>query len=139
MAVPKSWSAGISTPRKRQSFTVAEANRTLPLVRRVVADIVRAHEAATVLHARLEDRNGASRSEIEGELERTVDRLHALVDELRDIGCELKDYRIGLVDFIAKHHGREINLCWKLGEESIQHWHELHDGFSARQPVSLLG
>ncbi|HEX8341389.1 MAG TPA: DUF2203 domain-containing protein [Tepidisphaeraceae bacterium] len=138
MAIPKSWSAGVVTARRRKIFALSDANRTLPLVRRVVADVVRTHEDATVLHAKLEHRTGPQRSDVEKELERTVDRLHALVDELREIGCELKDYRMGLVDFLATHHGREINLCWRLGEESIQHWHELHDGFSARQPVSLL-
>jgi hypothetical protein len=138
MAVPKSWSAGITASRKRRFFTLAEANKSLPLVRRVVADIVRTHEDASQLHAQLENRTAAQRLEVERDLERTVDRLHTLVEELRAIGCELKDYRMGLVDFIAKHDGREISLCWKLGEESIQHWHELHDGFSGRQPVNLL-
>jgi hypothetical protein len=138
MALSKSWATGIPASRQRRLFTLREANSALPLVRRVVADIVRTHETASELHARLEGRAGAKRAEVEVDLERTVDRLHGLVDELRGIGCDLKDYRMGLVDFIARHNGREINLCWKLGEESIQHWHELHDGFSARQPVSLL-
>ncbi len=139
MAASKSWSSDVTPSRRRRHFTLEEANRSLPLVRRVVSDIVRTHEQATQLHAQLENRGKPQqRAEIEEQLEKTVDRLNDLVDELKTVGCDLKDYRIGLVDFIGKHQGREICLCWKLGEERIDHWHELHAGFQGRQPVELL-
>ncbi|MBC7784289.1 MAG: DUF2203 domain-containing protein [Burkholderiales bacterium] len=139
MAASKSWSTDVTLTRRRRHFTVAEANRTLPLVRRVVADIVRTHERATDLHNKLEDRAcPQKRADVEESLEKQVDLLADLVEELRSIGCDLKDYRMGLVDFIGKHQGREICLCWKMGEEQVDWWHELHTGFSGRQPVSLL-
>jgi len=139
MAASKSWSSDVTRSPRRRHFTLGEANRALPLVSRVVGDIVRLHEQATNLHAQLEIRGKPQRrAEIEIEMERTVDRLNDLVDELKSVGCDLKDYRMGLVDFIGKHQGREICLCWKLGEESVDHWHELHSGFQGRQPVSLL-
>jgi len=28
-----------------------------------------------------------------------------------------------------------VLLCWKLGEDSITHWHEPEDGFAARKPL----
>ncbi len=125
--------------QRRKVFTVAEANRTLPLVRRIVTDIVRTHERATELHAQLEDRAcPIKRADTEVALENQVDKLTDLVDELRMVGCELKDYRQGLVDFVGKHQGREICLCWKLGEENVDWWHELHTGFAGRLPVSLI-
>ena len=65
-------------------------------------------------------------------------RLEDYVDELSEIGCELKDYQIGLIDFTGRYQGRDICLCWKLGEETITHWHELNSGFAGRKPVSLL-
>ena len=43
--------------------------------------------------------------------------------------------REGLVDFIGRHEGRDVYLCWKLGEERITHWHELNAGFAGRKPV----
>ncbi len=139
MAVPKSWSSDISPTRTRRYFTLEEANRTIPFVSRVVTDIVQTHERAANLHAQLENRGKPQqRILVEEELEKTVDRLNDLVDELKTIGCELKEYRLGLVDFIAKHDGREICLCWKLGEDRIDHWHELHAGFQGRQPVQML-
>lgn len=139
MAVSKSWSSDTHPYQQRKYFTLAEANRTLPLVRRIVADIVSTHETATYLHAQLENRDHPqTREELEKQLERTVDRLNELSEELKAVGCELKDYRMGLVDFISRHEGREIYLCWMLGEQTIRHWHELHTGFQGRQPVELL-
>ena len=139
MAVSKSWSSDVSPVRRKRTFTLDEANRALPLVERVVRDIVVAHEAATTLHSRLDHSLPArQRDEIESGLEREVGKLNRLLEELKDIGCDLKDYRMGLIDFIGVHEDREICLCWKLGEESIEHWHELHDGFPGRRPVSSL-
>jgi len=75
-------------------------------------------------------------------LEELQDRLHDLADEragfveeLSNLGVELKDPNIGLVDFPARLEGRVVYLCWRLGEETIDHWHELASGFSGREPV----
>ena len=140
MAASKSWSgdAGVQ-PRPKKYFTLAEATRALPLVRRIVGDIVRMHEEATVLHGELEAKLSLPRRDaVQNELERAVDRLGDLIDELKQIGCEIKDYRVGLIDFVSKYQGRDIYLCWKLGESAIDFWHELHAGLQGRQPVSEL-
>jgi hypothetical protein len=117
-----------------------QANKTLPLVSRIVNDIVKAHETATGLQAKLESSNhaGQEQQQTETELERKLDRLQNLVDELSEVGCELKDYQTGLVDFVGRHQGRDVYLCWKLGEGKIGYWHELQTGFAGRQPVSVL-
>lgn len=140
MAVSKSWSTGVPATRRKRHFTLEEANRALPLVQRIVRDIVAAHEVATALHGRLEHVPSSSleRAQIEDGLERAVGTLNRLLDELKEIGCDLKDYRTGLIDFIGLHDDREICLCWKLGEPSIDYWHELHDGFAGRRSVSEL-
>jgi hypothetical protein len=139
MAASKSWSSDLAVARKKKYFTLDEANRALPLVQRIARDIVQTHEQATHLHSQLEHRNRPQqRGDIETSLERAVDRLNDLIDELKEIGCELKDYRMGLIDFVANFQGREIYLCWRLGEETIGHWHELNDGVAGRKPVSLL-
>jgi len=61
--------------------------------------------------------------------------LRQMAVELDSFGCELKDPDIGLIDFISIHNGREIYLCWMLGEERINFWHYLHTGFAGRQPL----
>lgn len=127
-----------SRPRRR--FNLEQANRTLPLVSRIVADIVRVHRNATAIQNQLErlPQAAKNRKEIEKNLEGCMERLSGLVDELSDVGCDIKDFQMGLVDFIGRHQHRDINLCWKLGEAQIEHWHELDAGFAGRQPVNLL-
>jgi hypothetical protein len=64
-----------------------------------------------------------------------VQILETLDDELHGFGCILKDPNIGLIDFPSLRNGREIYLCWHLGEERINYWHYLDAGFAGRQPL----
>ena len=123
---------------QKKRFTLQEANRALPLVRRVAADIVYAHEAITHQQKLLENAAVDKQDQVQDQIQKLLVHLQDYVDELTDIGCELKDFRLGLVDFIGHHAGRDICLCWKHGEETIGFWHELNSGFSGRQPISLL-
>ena len=61
--------------------------------------------------------------------------LRTLANELATFGCELKDPDKGLIDFLSLRNGREIYLCWFLGEERINFWHYLETGFAGRQPL----
>lgn len=125
--------------RNRKRFSLFEASRALPLVKRIAEDVVRTHTQARTLHSQLARKlSQSTRLDIEAQLDRVVTTLQAYVDELSDLGVDLKDYQLGLVDFITLHQGREVCLCWKLGEERITHWHELEEGFQSRQPVSIL-
>jgi hypothetical protein len=118
---------------------LSEANKSLPLVKRVVADIVQTHAEASKLQQQVERNNSKSeQTSIQDRLEQAMHRLEDYVDELAEIGCELKDYQMGLIDFTGRHMGRDVCLCWKLGEEKIAYWHELESGFAGRKPVSLL-
>lgn len=128
----------VSAPSPRQRFTVGQANKALPLVKRIVADIVKAHEEVAEYQHQLELTKPAQQAAIQERLQRSLGHLQDYVDELTEVGCDLKDYRLGLVDFTGQYHGRDICLCWKLGEETVGYWHELHAGFSGRQPVSML-
>ena len=124
-----------SRPKRR--FSLAQANSALPLVRRIVADIVRTHGHAVGCQQELE-RAGKNVSDAQARLETAMNKLEDFVDELTEVGCELKDYQTGLIDFIGRHQGRDVCLCWRLGEERIGYWHELDAGFAGRQPVTKL-
>ena len=128
-----------SQSRPVRRFSLEQANSALPLVKRIVADIVRTHGLASGYRQTLERTSGAKQiAVVQKDLDGAIDRLEQLVDELSDVGVELKDYETGLVDFIGRHDGRDVYLCWKLGEEKITHWHELNAGFAGRKPVSTL-
>ena len=62
-------------------------------------------------------------------------KLNDMLEELEHLGCYVKDIDVGLVDFLSTFEGRDIFLCWKLGEEHISHWHELDEGFPHRQEI----
>jgi hypothetical protein len=32
-------------------------------------------------------------------------------------------------------NGREVYLCWELGEDEVTHWHELEGGYGGREPL----
>jgi len=140
MASPQFFTPPIVTPSKsKKRFTLVQANKALALVSRIVADIVNTHRDATALQGRLETlKSSKEQNKTEKELEVKLDRLQTLVDELGEVGCELKDYQTGLVDFVGRHQGRDVYLCWKLGEAKIGYWHEIQTGFAGRKPVSEL-
>lgn len=127
-----------------QLFTVDQANRTLPLVRKIVEDIVREHrrwqEAIVELDllgsgpqvAQSEPRVEAIERKIQG-IAREIDAFQV---ELEAIGIQLKDRRVGLIDFPSELDGRPVLLCWQLGEPSVQFWHDADSGFAGRQPLS---
>lgn len=134
---------------KKKYYTPEEANQTLPLVKAIVADIVRqfreVHERKERLAQILSSRNPSNResesvyseetAQIEEELDKDAGVLQGYIDELEKLGVELKDYARGLVDFPAMMDGREVYLCWHLGEDEIGYWHELDAGFQGRQSL----
>jgi hypothetical protein len=127
-------------------FTLAEANRTLPLVRRIVADIIACYPDWRDLVSQYELVAAQARPEW-GESERQLDlkkqidvvatRINDCIEELDQIGCVLKGFPDGLVDFYGKLDGRDIFWCWKQGEAEIHHWHELEAGFAGRQEIPV--
>ena len=136
-------------PRKKY-FKAEEANLALPLVRAVVSDIVTKYREIEERKERLAllrpksalrgDAGGDSMyteelQQVEQDLEAEVVRLQEYIQELQSLGIEFKDPVMGLVDFPALMDGREVCLCWKLGEPEVSFWHEVDAGFQGRQSL----
>ncbi len=140
MAAPQSFVPPRVRPsRPTRTFTVAQANRALPLVTRIVTDIVRVNADAMKIQSGMElTRDSKIQTQLQKELASKATRMTELIAELNSVGVELKDPAIGLIDFIGRHQGHDVYLCWKLGEESIAFWHELQAGVAGRKPISLL-
>lgn len=121
----------------RRQFTPEQANRTLPLVRRIVGDLLeRGRELRKIAprHAEPEARARIGTLEV---------AIRDLVEELHAIGCEYKDFAFdkGLVDFPSEIGGRPVLLCWKSDEPRVEWFHAPEAGFAgrARIPAELLG
>lgn len=67
-----------------------------------------------------------------------VDQMGASVARIDDWGISLRDIQTGLIDFPALVNGRQVWLCWQLGEGDIAWWHELDSGFSGRERLDEL-
>jgi hypothetical protein len=47
----------------------------------------------------------------------------------------LKDLNLGLLDFPSLREGREVYLCWRYGEETVEYWHDTDAGYAGRQKL----
>jgi len=145
--------ATVPTPEtSKRFFTPEEANRTLPLVRAIVNDIVNLYAEIRERRDRLADLTGrdSSHSEnddpyreevevMEASIYSDIEKLQEFIAELTQLGIDLKDPDVGLIDFPGLSDGREVCLCWKLGEEKVDAWHEVDGGYANRQPLNTLG
>lgn len=127
-----------------RTYTVEEANEALPEVRRLVEKIVdcfnllpELQEAARVADYKTSRPNAGP--EVEQEYERARRAMHDAELELAEcalkleqIGVSLKDAQSGLIDFYSYRDGELVELCWKLGEPRVGHWHRIGDGFAGR-------
>ena len=113
-------------------FTPSEARKTLPLVRKIVKDILDTSREMRLVA-----------DEIGGEVEKNP-RIQKLADdvgdfmiELEEIGCFFKDwdFQIGLVDFPAIIDGKEVFLCWRSDEDDIMFYHDMEAGFAGRKLI----
>lgn len=142
---PTPFAPGNGTQAGRKFFTVTEAGRALPLVKRIAVDIQNSQAQRLDLNRRIQNKLGFSevltqtqKEQLQDELDKETDRLSALIDELAQIGAETKDPLGGLVDFPALFQGREVQLCWRVGENTIGFWHEVDSGFNSRRPIAEL-
>ena len=128
-------------PRKKY-FTLVEANAMLPLLQSVLRDVTDLANDLRDRHERLLNIQGrdfldqAHEEEIQHilrDLDRGQDRMAEFQSELEALGVELKDYFKGLIDFRAMKDGKEVYLCWMLGEPTVAHWHEIESGFGGRK------
>lgn len=123
-------------------FTLDEARATLPLVKQLMERAQRARRELIRLRPDLVPTlqkatlNGGSRES--GEAMLFYQELERGIKGIQELGIEIKDVDMGLVDFHGTRAGREIYLCWRYGEEEIAYWHDLDAGLAGRQPIDGL-
>jgi hypothetical protein len=64
-----------------------------------------------------------------------IDQMQAGVARIDELGITLREIETGLIDFPALVAGRQVWLCWRLGEDDVAWWHELSDGFPGRKAL----
>jgi hypothetical protein len=130
-------------------FTPQDANDALAVVRPLAERLVnlrRSWRAANAKRAELGalvQGNGGGLgtsdfAELEAELEAIGSEIERCVAQLDEAGVQVKDLDEGLLDFPALHEGREILLCWRVGEERVAYWHGIDEGFAGRKPIEQV-
>jgi hypothetical protein len=143
-------------------YDIDAANEQLPKLREILgalrdqrAELIRLRdevlERQQALEATTEGAGGGGGGLPEPDTEATADlrrlrlRMQGVIDQMQagvvridGLGITLRDIETGLIDFPALVSGRQVCLCWRLGEDSVEWWHELTTGFSGRQSLSEL-
>ena len=60
--------------------------------------------------------------------------MRTLVGLLDELGVQLRDPEMGLVDFPGDRDGQPVWLCWRLADPAVAHWHETDEGYASRKP-----
>jgi hypothetical protein len=119
-------------------FTRAEANALLPQLTTLLSQLRDARDELTDTDAH-EALSEAAPTNGGGEQGRRVGiafiEVRRLIDTVEQAGIVLRDIDRGLVDFPALIDGREVYLCWELGEEDVAYWHDLEGGYGGREPL----
>ncbi|HEX6547514.1 MAG TPA: DUF2203 domain-containing protein [Candidatus Dormibacteraeota bacterium] len=130
-----------------RTYDAREANAALPLVRQLTVRIVETMAEMPELEdalriARYKAARGGPSSGSDGEvgrreaaIEEAQAELLRAIRQLDEMGVQLKDPHEGLVDFLSYRDGELVELCWKLGEPVVGHWHRIGEGFPGRKPL----
>jgi hypothetical protein len=122
-------------------LTVAEARARLPRVLPVIERIMTITEEAQALHA--ESLPGKPEPALDPDRRSRLERIETLeaefraaLRELNELGAVLKDAGRGLIDFYGWIAGEVVHLCYLHGEDTVDFWHGIHDGFGGRQKIA---
>ena len=128
-------------------FTWEQASRLLPEVGRLLREAVEAsslhHEseaALSTLQTRIQTMGGvtvdrASVHQLRESRNAAAQKMSHSLESIAELGVQVKDLHTGLVDFPSLYRGREVLLCWRLGEPGIEYWHGLEDGYRGRKRI----
>ncbi len=113
-------------------FTPAEAQMTLPLVKKIVKDILDTTREIKLL---ADDLDG--KVEDNEKIKKMISDVNGFMSELEEVGCYYKDWNftVGLVDFPAYIEGEEVFLCWRSDEDGIRYYHALEEGYAGRKLI----
>ena len=128
-------------------FRLDEAERLLPQVEQYLRDALfhkaeyeRIHSQIESVLARIRISGGArvdsgKQLELRTQRDGNVRKLQEAMAQIEETGALVKDLDIGLLDFMARYRGRDVCLCWKLGENDIRFWHGAEEGFRGRKEI----
>jgi hypothetical protein len=120
-------------------FTLDEAQGLLPRLRSLLTEIGQEWDHVRKLNPEVQKARDKAAldgySKLGVEYVESISHLMFLIHQIKDMGVLLKDADKGLCDFPYMRQGRVVYLCWQLGEDRIQYWHDIETGFAGREPL----
>ena len=132
---------------KQKTFTLEEAHSLLPVLRSLLKRAMDGKGVIEEVEKELQDLkhrillSGGLRVDVPAVAARRAERDKAFQNikdtlaEIDAIGVQVKDLDIGLLDFPCAVGDEIVLLCWKYGEEKIEFWHGMEEGFKGRKPL----
>jgi hypothetical protein len=125
----------------RRSYTMEEANALMPQVRAVLLQLAVQQRRMDTVHAEMhrllagdgDPASAAEASRLERETADIADGMRTLVTLLEELGVQLRDVEMGLVDFPGERDGRPVWLCWRLSDPIVAFWHGTDEGYATRR------
>src|SRR5262245_19937948 len=120
-------------------FTLSEAQSLIPVLRPLLEGMGEVWNRIRELNPEIQKARdnaqfgGFSRFGVE--YVESVSHLIQLIQQIKEMGVLLKDADKGLCDFPYMRQGRVVYLCWQLGEDRIEYWHDVETGFAGREPL----
>ncbi len=125
-------------------FTLTEANLTLPYVSLIINDIVYKRKEMIKLKEKQTKLMNILTLELKPVIMSISKEIKALsrsiayhLDELEQVGCYLKDFELGLVEFPSVINNKVVFLTYQYGEKEINYWHYLTEGVEQRKLINL--
>jgi hypothetical protein len=121
-------------------FSLSEANRLIPSLEEHLSAVKK--NKTVLIHTKDEIKKASQNAHFGGGSSMAPHYISALeqindhLQKIQEMGVLVKDVEMGLCDFPHLHEGRVVYLCWKLGESEVGWWHEVHSGYTGRQPLS---
>jgi hypothetical protein len=130
-----------------RTFTLDEAKMLLPVLESLLRTAISGKKLMEEVEGELQELshriflNGGTHVDVVAVARRKAERAKAeqrakdALAEIDSIGVQVKDIDIGLLDFPCEVDGKTVLLCWKMGEDSITHWHGTDEGFAGRKLI----
>jgi hypothetical protein len=120
-------------------FTLAEAIGALPRLRSILKEVAEEWQRIKEMNPMIQKARDAAQydgfSPYGARYVETVSHMMVQFQHIREMGILLKDVDRGLCDFPYRRQGRVVYLCWHMGENTIEYWHDIEAGFAGRQPL----
>jgi hypothetical protein len=124
-------------------FSLKEAQDILPQLKILVDEIIEKREKIYDLMEKQEEEEKGRNDELEimymkTEINSLNKDIQEMIELIESFGVYVKGLDPFLIDFPALNKNKPIFLCWEEGEETIEYWHGIEEGYKGRKHISLL-